>query len=189
MNLHRSLASVNLHRPPADAHVRPPASPFPTPREPPPPRLPHPWVEIDPPPKSNPQTPGHCSAPPCRRAVERRRRSGSGGSCRSSRRSAPPCRPTASCPWPTGSGTSGSASHSRSRHYSPAPPGGVTPPPARFAGINRGRVYRSCTGCVGVFSFQFLGKFLGLHRVFYGSLMGFLMVDARLLGGGGNGDR
>jgi hypothetical protein len=36
---------------------------------------------------------------------------------------------------------------------------------------------------------QFLGKFLGLHRVFYGSLMGFLMVDARLLGGGGNGDR
>jgi hypothetical protein len=77
----------------------------------------------------------------------------------------------------------------RSRHYSPATPGGVSPPPARFAGINRGRVSRSCRGCVGVFSFHFLGKFLGLHRVFYDSLRGSLMVDARLLGGGGNGDR
>jgi hypothetical protein len=76
VNLHRPLASVNLHRPPAHAHVRPPASPSPTSREPPPPRLPLPRVEIDPPPKSNPQTSGHCSAPPpCRRAVERRRAS------------------------------------------------------------------------------------------------------------------
>jgi hypothetical protein len=40
VNLHRPLASVNLHRPPAHAHVRPPVSPSPTPREPPPPRLP-----------------------------------------------------------------------------------------------------------------------------------------------------
>jgi hypothetical protein len=58
------------------------------------------------------QGPATASPSPCRRAVERRRRSGSGGSCRSSRHSAPPCRPTASCPWPTGSGTSGSASRS-----------------------------------------------------------------------------
>jgi hypothetical protein len=40
VNLHRSFASVNLHRLPAHTHVRPPASPSPTPREPPPPRLP-----------------------------------------------------------------------------------------------------------------------------------------------------
>jgi hypothetical protein len=40
VNLHRPLAFVNLHRPPAHAHVRPPDSPSPTPREPPPPRLP-----------------------------------------------------------------------------------------------------------------------------------------------------
>jgi hypothetical protein len=40
VNLHRPLASVNLHRLPAHAHVCPPASPSPTPREPPPPRLP-----------------------------------------------------------------------------------------------------------------------------------------------------
>jgi hypothetical protein len=91
VNLHRSLASINLHRPPAHAHVRPPASPSPTPREPPLPRLPSPRVEIDPPPKSNLQTPGHCCAPPpCRCAVERRRASSTHPMAMEVRRRVPP---------------------------------------------------------------------------------------------------